>query len=774
MFACFFFRDHFPFMGWLDILNGNMARLEKNFKDLDEFYQELIDEHVNSNKPNNIEEDMVDILLKLKQESDSTVPLTYDHIKGVLMNILLGGTETSATTVVWAMTLLMKNPQSLKKVQQEVRNAIGNKGRVHEDDLYKLKYLKSVIKETYRLHPVVPLLIPHESRDRCVLGGYEIPKKTIVHVNAWAIGRDPECWERPEVFEPERFMGSRIDYKGNDYELIPFGSGRRGCPGMSLGATIVEVTLSNLVYSFDWELVEGMSDIDTLTSPGTIARKKNDLRLVAKVYDHGCTRFNVKAHHPLPPGPPGLPVIGNLHQLDMTSNLSDHLWRLSTHYGPLMSLRLGHVQSVVVSSAEMAKQVLKTNDLVFCSRPLLTGQQKLSYGNKDIAFSPYDDYWRVTRKTCTLHLFSMKQVKAFRPVREEEVFDMIDSIKTQFANKHVVNLSELLMILTSNIICRVAFGKRSSSDYNDEKHRIKRLLLQCQAMFACFFYRDHFPFMGWLDILNGSMGKLEKNFKDLDEFYQELIDEHLHSNKPNNIEEDMVDILLKLKQESDSTLKLTYDHIKAVLMNILLGGTETSATTVVWVMTLLMKNPQSLKKVQQEVRSEIGDKGRVHEDDLYKFKYLKAVIKETYRLHPIAPLLVPRESRERCVLGGYEIPKKTIVHVNAWAIGRDPECWQRPEVFEPERFMGSSIDYKGNDYGLIPFGSGRRGCPGMSLGATTVELALSNLVYSFDWELLEGMSDIDILTTPGTIARKKNDLRLLAKVYNHGCRMSCS
>ncbi|KAJ0805094.1 putative (S)-limonene 6-monooxygenase [Helianthus annuus] len=205
-----------------------------------------------------------------------------------MQNILLGGTETSAATVVWAMTLLMKNPKSLKKVQQEVRNAIGNKGKVHEDDLYKLDYLKAVIKETLRLYPIAPLLGPRESRERCVLNGFEIPKKTLVYVNAWAVGRDPQFWDRPEVFEPERFMGSSVDYKGTDFELIPFGSGRRVCPGMSLGVATVEVALSILVYSFDWEMPEGTGEIDTLTTPGTVARKKNDLRLAAKVYDHGC------------------------------------------------------------------------------------------------------------------------------------------------------------------------------------------------------------------------------------------------------------------------------------------------------------------------------------------------------------------------------------------------------------------------------------------------------------------------------------------------------
>ena len=195
--------------------------------------------------------------------------------------------------MVWAMTLLMKNPECLKKLQHEVRNAIGNKGEVQEDDLYKLDYLKAVIKETYRLYPVAPLLVPRESRDRCVLDGYEIPKETLVYVNAWAIGRDPKCWERPEEFDPERFMGSSVDYKGNDFELIPFGSGRRGCPGMLMGAVMVELALSNLVYSFEWELPDGVKDINTSATVGTVSHKKDALQLVAKVYDHGCGRTDL-------------------------------------------------------------------------------------------------------------------------------------------------------------------------------------------------------------------------------------------------------------------------------------------------------------------------------------------------------------------------------------------------------------------------------------------------------------------------------------------------
>nr|GEY02642.1 cytochrome P450 71A1-like [Tanacetum cinerariifolium] len=174
------------------------------------------------------------------------------------------------------------------KLQQEVRNVIGNKGKVNEDDLDKLKYLKAVIKETLRLYPAAPLLVPREAIDRCVINGYEIPKKTLVYVNVWAVGRNPNCWERPEEFEPERFMGSgsSIDYNGTDFELTPFGSGRRICPGIPMAAVTMEMTLSNLIYSFDWESPVGAQEIDTSKSPGAVTHKKNPLQLMAKVYDH--------------------------------------------------------------------------------------------------------------------------------------------------------------------------------------------------------------------------------------------------------------------------------------------------------------------------------------------------------------------------------------------------------------------------------------------------------------------------------------------------------
>ncbi|KAK2660685.1 hypothetical protein Ddye_007218 [Dipteronia dyeriana] len=438
--------------------------------------------------------------------------------------------------------------------------------------------------------------------------------------------------------------------------------------------------------------------------------------------------------------------------------------KLVQEFGPLTSLRLGFVQTLVVSTAKMAKEVMKTHDLQFCSRPALLGQQTLSYNGLDLVFTPYNDYYKEMRKLCAVHLFNSNRVHQYRPIREEEVSLMIEKISKSVVACKPVNLSELMMSLTSTIICRVGFGK-SYEDEGVERSRFHALLNETQAMFGIFFFSDYFPFMRWFDKFIGLISRLEKNFKEFDSFYQNLIDEHLDPKRPKSDQEDIIDVLLEMKKQSGFKIDLTWDHIKAILMNVFVAGTDTGAASVIWSMTYLMKNPRVMKKVQEEVRNLVGAKGFVDEDDVERLSYLKDVVKETMRLQPTVPLLVPRETTEKCILEGYEIPAKTLVFVNTWAIGRDPEVWENPEEFYPERFDGSSIDIKGQHFELTPFGAGRRICPGMHMGIATVELALANLLYKFDWEMPVGIKkeDLDFDVLPGITMHKKNVLRLIAK-----------
>jgi len=208
-----------------------------------------------------------------------------------LQNVFTASVDTSSVTMVWAMAELIRRPAMLRKAQEEVRSVVdgGGRERVHPDDVAKLRYLKAVVKETLRLHPAAPPLLPRETLRQVSICGYDVPAKTRVLVNAWAIGRDPRSWgDRPEEFDPDRFDGDDgvVDFNGTHFELVPFGAGRRMCPGMAMGVATVEFTLANLLYCFDWELPEGVrvEDVSMEEAGGLAVHKKTPLLLVPTRY----------------------------------------------------------------------------------------------------------------------------------------------------------------------------------------------------------------------------------------------------------------------------------------------------------------------------------------------------------------------------------------------------------------------------------------------------------------------------------------------------------
>ena len=199
-----------------------------------------------------------------------------------MQDIFSAGGDTAASTINWAMAEMIRDSRVMEKVQIEVREVFNMKGRVDEICIDELKYLKSVVKETLRLHPPAPLLLPRECGQACEINGYHIPVKSKVIVNAWAIGRDPKYWSEAERFYPERFIDSSIDYKGTNFEYIPFGAGRRICPGSTFGLINVEVALAFLLLHFDWKLPNGMKneDLDMTEQSGVTVTRKADLFLI--------------------------------------------------------------------------------------------------------------------------------------------------------------------------------------------------------------------------------------------------------------------------------------------------------------------------------------------------------------------------------------------------------------------------------------------------------------------------------------------------------------
>nr|XP_027121683.1 cytochrome P450 71A1-like [Coffea arabica] len=380
--------------------------------------------------------------------------------------------------------------------------------------------------------------------------------------------------------------------------------------------------------------------------------------------------------------------------------------------------------------------------------------------NHDSTFSVAHSSNGELRKISVLHLFSNRRVQSFRGIREDEVSRMIRKISKEASSSQVTNLSKTLLSLSSTLICRIAFGKKYDEE-DQQRRRFHDLLQEMQAAFVGFFFSDYIPSIGWLDSLNGMRPRLERTCRKLDSFLQELIDEHLNPNRPESMNGDIIDIMLQLLQEQSTSFDLTQDHIKSNA-----HGSDTIAATIIWAMAALMKSLEAiLKKAQAEIRGAVGNKDIVNEDDIQKLPYLKAIVKETFRLYPPALLSVPRQTLANCIINGYDIQSNSIVYTNVWAIGRDPEYWENPNEFLPERCLNSSVDMKQKDFQLIPFGAGRRGCPGYSLVLAMVEVGLANLLYSFDWELPSGIKkdDIDTQVLPGLTMLKKNDLLLSAK-----------
>ncbi|KAI9186116.1 hypothetical protein LWI28_013913 [Acer negundo] len=389
----------------------------------------------------------------------------------------------------------------------------------------------------------------------------------------------------------------------------------------------------------------------------------------------------------------------------------------------------------------------------------------LFYNSTSTAFSPYGDYWRRVKKISTIELLNTKRVQSFRSIREEEVSNLVNWISTKEGSP--INFTSKVYSVNSCITLRAAFGTKS------EGHRdvIQSVMQETLELLSGFDLVDLFPSIGMLQWITGIRSRLEKLHQEIDRMLENIINEHKQAavkvSEENN--KDLVDVLLKVQEDVDDGFHLTTDNIKAVIWDIFLAGTDTTSTTINWAMAELMKNPRSMKKTQAEVRQVFNRIGTVDESSISEMKFLKAVVKETLRLHPPGALLAPRECRERCVMNGLEIPIKTKVIVNAWAIGRDPEYWKEAERFSPERFFESPlIDYRGTSFEYIPFGADRRMCPGISFGMANTELALAMLLYHFDWKLPDGIQhdDLDMTEIFGISIRRKDELNIIPIVYH--------
>ncbi|KAL1333634.1 hypothetical protein AAHE18_11G115200 [Arachis hypogaea] len=469
------------------------------------------------------------------------------------------------------------------------------------------------------------------------------------------------------------------------------------------------------------------------------------------------------AHRNLPPGPPGLPIFGNLLSLD--PDLHTYFLSLAHTYGPIFKIQLGSKLGIVITSPSMVREVLKEHDSVFANRDVPAAGRAATYGGADIAWAPYGPEWRMLRKVCVLKMLSNNTLDSVYKLRRNEVRKMVRFLHDRVGSE--VNVGEQVFLTVLNVITEMMWGGAvEGKEREGLGAEFREVVAEMTQLLGKPNVSDFFPALARFDLqrVEKQMHALVPRF---DGIFERKIGERVkEGNKKSN---DFLQFLLNLREEADSKTPLTMVQLKALLMDMVVGGSDTSANTIEFAMAEMIKNSEVMKKVQEELEAVVGRDNMVEESHIHKLPYLRAVMKETLRLHPALPLLIPHRPSETTTIGGYTVPKDSRVFVNVWAIHRDPSIWDNPLEFDPTRFLrdddggANKWDFSGSDFTYFPFGSGRRICAGIAMAERTVLYFLATLVHSFDWSVIDG-EKLDISEKFGIVLKKKTPLVVIPKL----------
>ncbi|XP_023744326.3 geraniol 8-hydroxylase [Lactuca sativa] len=462
----------------------------------------------------------------------------------------------------------------------------------------------------------------------------------------------------------------------------------------------------------------------------------------------------------LPPGPRSLPIVGYLPFL--SRDLHKQFFNMANSYGPIFKLHMGSKLHVVINTSDLAKVVVREQDEIFSNRNATIAALAITYGGRDVVWSDNNSDWRNLRKIFVHEVLSHKNLEASRYFRRDEVRKTIKNVYSKIGK--TVDISEIAFSTEANVLTSMVWKNTS-----DEKANGDQISAELQIVVANIVelmskpnMSDIFPSLAWLD-LQGIKGNMKRQLDRLDRIFTRIIDDRIqsNSNKSEDVighegKKDLLQTFLELMDQKDPT-SINITQIKALILDIMVAGTETTTTLIEWAMAEIMQNDDIMKRIQEELLQIVGPNKIVEESHLPKLQYLDATIKEIFRLHPVLPFILPRSPSQDCVVGGYTVPKGSMVIINVWAIHRDPRYWENPLEFNPERFLTNKYDSKGSNLNFFPFGSGRRLCPGVPLAEKMQMYILASLLHSFDWSLPKG-EDHDLSEKFGITLKKRKPL----------------
>ncbi|XP_044474822.1 geraniol 8-hydroxylase-like [Mangifera indica] len=437
------------------------------------------------------------------------------------------------------------------------------------------------------------------------------------------------------------------------------------------------------------------------------------------------------ASRKLPPGPNKLPIIGNLLALGEKPHRSTA--ELAQIHGSIISLQLGQLTTIVISSESIAKQVLLTHDSAFCNRFVPDAVLAHQHDVFSMVWLPVSTAWRTLRKISSSHIFITQKLDSSQDIRRKNVHQLLSYVEENCHAGKAIDIGRAAFSTSLNLISNTMFSVDLAANKSEFRELVWNIMVEAGKPNGA----DYFPVLKKIDP-QGIKHRLTIQVGKMLELFDRVIDQRLKLREfPGYVKtNDMLETLLNIME--DKTEATNRDYIRHLFLDLFLAGTDTTSNTLEWAMAELLRSPEALSKARLELEQTIGKGNPVEESDILQLPYLQAIIKETLRLHPPAPFLIPRKSSIEMEINGFTIPKDAQVLVNAWAIGRNENIWDNPNAFLPERFLESNIDVKGRNFELIPFGGGRRMCPGLPLAIRMLHLMLGSLLHAFDWKLEDG------------------------------------
>ncbi|CAI0413599.1 unnamed protein product [Linum tenue] len=443
----------------------------------------------------------------------------------------------------------------------------------------------------------------------------------------------------------------------------------------------------------------------------------------------------------------------------------NHLHRqftaLAQAHGPIYKIQTPSKLLVVVSSPALAREVLRANESTFSVRPTSIAVKILGYGGMEVGTLPWGPDWAGLRKILVRDVLSNRALDTCRALRERAVAAGIREIRADSVGKPTRVFDAAFKLVVDSTLAMLwggGGGADFAAEYREATREVSQLMGRPNVS-------DAFPLLAMFD-LQGVQREAAELAARMDGMISSVIERRLGdlAGKKGTASKDLLQILLEVQGgggdlSTGSLIASTSSvHFKGLILDIAGGGTNTTAMLIEWAITELLNNEEVMIKVVQELDRIVGPKSLMDDHHLKELSYLNAVVKETCRLHLA---MVARVAGQPCTIGGYSIPKGATVLINTWAIHRDPQLWADPLQFRPERFLNEVENGpRGNNFQFLPFGSGRRVCPGQPLAVNTLKYVLATLLHSFDWKLPAG-TELELEDKFGIVIKKMNPLVLV-------------